>query len=93
MPIVIFRQDEPDRARDANEPLRRPPAEFGRVAPPDVSLAQQQPENRARHRDRRAEQRENDIGNRTQKSVQQYLRIARENRVIPVRSPTIVMCP
>jgi len=93
MPVVIFRKDEPDRAREAREPRRRAPAEFGRVAPPHMCLSEQQAENRARHGDYGAQQREDDVRDRAQESVQQYLRIAREYRVIPVRPATVVMCP
>src|SRR5208283_3434022 len=47
MAVVVFGEDEVDRAGQAHDPGRTHPTQFTRVAPPHVQLAEREPGDRA----------------------------------------------
>jgi len=48
--VVVLGQDDPQRTKRGPKPIGGAPAQVGRVSPPDVQLAKQEPGDRSRPR-------------------------------------------
>lgn len=91
MAIVVLGQHHGQGTERPAEPRGRPPAELGRVAPPDVQLSQPQAGQRARPTDVPEKRRDAQIRQRSQKTIEQHRGAARYDRVIEIRTPPVVM--
>ncbi len=72
---MVLGQDDPKRAKGASEPRRGGPSKLGRVPPPDVELPQREAGERPRPREAPDDGGDRDVGDGSEKSVEQHGRI------------------
>ena len=91
MAVVVFGEDESNGVERGDEPGRALPADFARVTPPQLQLSEREAGERAADRERTARSRDREVGERTEKAVEQDRRIARDDGMIPIRAPAVVV--
>lgn len=91
MPVVVLGSDDSKHTAGCPQNGRRAPSQVARMAPPHVELAKRQPGHYARPGYSPQECSRRQIGERSEKSVEQDRRIAREHRVFPVGAAPVVV--
>ena len=96
VPVVIFWKNDREGTTDAHEPRRADPAEVCGVPPPNVELPEHEAEHRTDRSPRSEEEKRNrdrDVGNGAEKSVEKNVGIFRDDGVIPIRTAPVVVRP
>lgn len=91
MAIVVLGKHQGKRAEEPSQPRRRPPADLGGMAPPDVKLPQREACDGTRPGDAPEKRRHNQIGHRSEQAVEEYRGIARDDRVVEVPATPVVV--
>lgn len=91
MAVMVLGKHDPKKPKHGRETGGRPPAELGRMPPPDVNLTEQQAGDGALPREAPEKRRHDDIGERSQQPVQQHPRVQREDGMIEVGAAPVVM--
>lgn len=91
MTVVVLGQHYLQGPQASAQPPGRPPAEVGRVAPPHVQLTQAQAQQCPGPRKMPYERSDGEIRHRAEKAVEQDGRIRRDDGVIEVGPPAVVM--
>jgi len=91
MAVVVLGHDDSKQPKACTYEGRRAPAEVAGVPPPDVKLPQRQARQRAAPRDAPKDRARGQIGERTEKPIEQHCRVGCQHRVIPIRAAPIVV--
>lgn len=91
MPVVVLGQDDGQGAQDPLEPYRGLPSQVRRMPPPNVKLTEEQSQHRSGPRNAPQQHRNHDVRNGTQKTVEQHGGLGRDDGMVPIGAPPVVV--